>query len=1031
MSVVNKIDPKEIRLVPLSEIKLNPKNRNSHPQEQIDRFVKVLRANGFRTLPVISIRSGFLVCGEGRYLAMKQEGMTEMLCSFQPFEDEAEEYAHAIADNALQEWSSLDRAGINQDILDLGPFDIDNLGLKDFVVDLSELNDPEEKGEPDSESETEDQEKRIEENEEIPEKIEPRTKLHDHFRIGAHELFNGDCLERMKLLQNESVHALVSDPPAGIAFMGKDWDEDKGGGKEWTAWMTRVMEQTFRVLKPGAHGLVWAIPRTSHWTATALENAGFEIRDVVTHVFGCLSEDTELYCNGKWTPYYEVNQGDQAICYDVNKRSFTYGSVEETFVYDYDDTAYRIQSNHTDQIVSRNHRCIVERNGRFLFEFAEEAACKQEIHIPILEDMSALLHDLSCDEYDSSDSKQNMFNEMRRDTCKKNEAYKNEASSYLSNLQKSIYAEKSNGVRQSNPLQLKMLRNLEIQKSRDFSPSQNNIETGNISWKYTRESAEAVDADGEKPRLEGRCHLQTQQGKLHRAEICEMSERIYSNGSQGWLRDGTSSRCSYGFESMPNTNRNSSSCESHYSRQSIRELNAFQKQSGSQIIRGKEFTRTDLARIEPFHYSGKVWCVKVHTGAFVARRNGKIFVTGNSGFPKSHDISKAIDKAAGAEREVVGKSKSGSSSRAFQSEEQTTAGEYETTAPSTPDAKKWAGFGTALKPASEHWILVRKPCSEDTVAKNVLKHGTGGINIDASRIESCPNDPNIRNNKTRGEGFRTEYVGGEAKWDSTRPHWEAHRGRFPANFILSHNPDCVEAGTKKVKSGTAGKNSRAFGDGNIFGTVKEFKPNGTESYANEDGTETVASFECTESCAVAELDRISIKNGVHLSGKGRAAGTAKQTANGGVTSYVLGQNPNNGMRYQDSDNPGASRFFYCAKPSKREKNEGVDESITKAIGARPNSGDLTGKFPDHDQRERVGNFHPTVKSLKLMSYLINMVTPPGGTLIDPFGGSGTTLVAAELNGFNSILFEQSPEYCDIILARAEKATGSKPELMNG
>lgn len=132
MSVAVKIDPKAIKMVPLSEIKLNPKNRNQHPQEQIDCFVKVLRANGFRSLPVISNRTGQLVAGEGRYLAMKQEGMTEMLCSFQDFDSEEEEYAHGIADNALQTWSSLDLGGINTDIQDLGPFDLDILGLKDF-----------------------------------------------------------------------------------------------------------------------------------------------------------------------------------------------------------------------------------------------------------------------------------------------------------------------------------------------------------------------------------------------------------------------------------------------------------------------------------------------------------------------------------------------------------------------------------------------------------------------------------------------------------------------------------------------------------------------------------------------------------------------------------------------------------------------------------------------------------------------------------------------------------------------------------
>lgn len=95
-------------------------------------------------------------------------------------------------------------------------------------------------------------------------------------------LYKGDCLEIMGRLEADSVDALVTDPPAGISFMGKDWDH----GDSFIPKITEIMKECLRVLKPGAHGFVWALPRTSHWTATALENAGFEIRDVVTHVFG-------------------------------------------------------------------------------------------------------------------------------------------------------------------------------------------------------------------------------------------------------------------------------------------------------------------------------------------------------------------------------------------------------------------------------------------------------------------------------------------------------------------------------------------------------------------------------------------------------------------------------------------------------------------------------------------------------------------------------------------------------------------------
>lgn len=107
---------------------------------------------------------------------------------------------------------------------------------------------------------------------------------------GIHErrwtLHHGDCGAWLRTLPDASVDALVTDPPAGIAFMGAEWDHHKGGRSQWVAWLARVMRECLRVLKPGAHGLVWAMPRTQHWTMCGLEDAGFVIRDVIAHING-------------------------------------------------------------------------------------------------------------------------------------------------------------------------------------------------------------------------------------------------------------------------------------------------------------------------------------------------------------------------------------------------------------------------------------------------------------------------------------------------------------------------------------------------------------------------------------------------------------------------------------------------------------------------------------------------------------------------------------------------------------------------
>lgn len=134
-----KIKANEIKLVPIDEIIFNPKNNNKHSPDQIAHLQKVIKYNGFRNPITISNRSGFLVCGEGRVQAAKLLGMKELPAMFQDFENEAQEYAHLTADNAIQRQSMIDFASVNSELLNLGPdFDIDWLGIHDFKLDLSE-----------------------------------------------------------------------------------------------------------------------------------------------------------------------------------------------------------------------------------------------------------------------------------------------------------------------------------------------------------------------------------------------------------------------------------------------------------------------------------------------------------------------------------------------------------------------------------------------------------------------------------------------------------------------------------------------------------------------------------------------------------------------------------------------------------------------------------------------------------------------------------------------------------------------------
>jgi len=322
-----------------------------------------------------------------------------------------------------------------------------------------------------------------------------------------------------------------------------------------------------------------------------------------------------------------------------------------------------------------------------------------------------------------------------------------------------------------------------------------------------------------------------------------------------------------------------------------------------------------------------------------------------SGFPKSHNISKGIDKAAGAEREVVGRNPN---SRENATKDNTlyesgTVGktDYITTA-ATAAAKQWQGWGTALKPAHEPIVLARKPV-EGTVANNVLTYGVGGINIDGTRVGSeggtfKASKPEGISNGIYGEGINGKVDIGEL-----------NSGRFPANFIHDGSDEVVE-----LFPDTKGK----------IGMRQQASTRGLY----EGGT----SFGDTK-----------ISDGI-------------------------------------SDSGSAARFFYCAKASKRDRNEGLDEGF---VAKKSDTRDAIGAGIWEQMNAAHKNHHPTVKPTDLMQYLCRLITPPNGTILDPFLGSGSTGKAAMYEGFNFVGIELTQEYLPIAKARIEFALANLDEKL--
>lgn len=372
--------------------------------------------------------------------------------------------------------------------------------------------------------------------------------------------------------------------------------------------------------------------------------------------------------------------------------------------------------------------------------------------------------------------------------------------------------------------------------------------------------------------------------------------------------------------------------------------------------------------------------VNMEDGGFEIR--DQIMWLYGSGFPKSHNIGKAIDKLEGNEREVVGE-KTGKINLSATKE-----GDYDITKGSSP----YEGWGTALKPANEPICLARKPLSEKTIAKNVLKWGTGGINIDGCRVGSEEIMTNMKN--TKGGLYSLDNKNRTNEVENT-----FNEGRFPANIIL----ECI---CDEVIKGEKGEPRFGKPGGHTFGgEVNEHNKNGVGKWPNDKGD-----IHTNPDCPCRLLDE--------QSGYLKGDSVNRKPRKGGHREDYIGTDNNKVKNLIEVDKKfnsgGASRFFYQAKVSKKERNIGLEgfEEVGEKEGGR-----IDGKGGMATWKTKRKNTHPTVKPVALMTYLCRLVTPEGGIVLDPFMGSGSTGIAARLEGFRFVGMEMDPEYIKIADAR--------------
>ena len=528
----------------------------------------------------------------------------------------------------------------------------------------------------------------------------------------------GDCTVRMDGLADGSIDALISDPPydlttskGGKGFMGKAWD---GTG---IAFSQEFWGRVYRVMAPGGVAKAFGGTRTFHRMAAAMEEAGFQEIHLEAWGYGCLPSDAEILTESGWRPGADVGVGDNVACWDPATGSIRLEAVQETFFGPFSGDLVSFLNDNTDQLLTPNHRVWKKHRIREMV-----GAVRQESEEPEWVPQEA-----------GSISR---WNNIRLPLAGVHEGM-GIGGTNLAELLGWVWAEggfdhNGTGVRitQSSVNQpfvdaIQVLLDEMVPGHSHYTRvrehTSRNAARGTYTytehtWYFSGEPAQRVrDLLPDKHPTWGLIWRMTQEEKKAFMWAAIRGDGQIKQGKV--LVDGTRSVENYTFFQKHGGDRDIFQALCHLTNRQGR-LNP---KKSSVCVHDNPTTQLQSRHLKssvPVAYDGDVWCVRVSTGAFVARRNGLVFITGNSGFPKSMNVSKALDKMKGAVREPkrvphTGEAMmrhGGENTRPW-IEEALKNGYHETPGdtPASPEAEAWDGWGTALKPAWEPILVGRKP----------------------------------------------------------------------------------------------------------------------------------------------------------------------------------------------------------------------------------------------------------------------------------------------------------------------------------
>lgn len=525
----------------------------------------------------------------------------------------------------------------------------------------------------------------------------------------------GDCLDVFDTLEPGSVDAVICDPPYDLTsggskgFMGKAWD---GTG---IAFQVELWAKILRVLKPGGVIKAFSGTRTYHRMVVAMEEAGVEIIPFEAWGYGCLTSDAEILTETGWKPGLEVQVGEQVACWDSQTEAITLQAVEEIIQAPFDGEMVAFANDNTEQLLTPNHRVYKKHRQREMVE---------GVRVQAEEDTWTV----------AEAGNINRWNHLRLPLAGVHEGPGIGGADWAAFLAwiwtEGGYDTTGTGVRvyQSS---VNMEHVHEIQRLMDMFATKHKLyprdraykERTHTEYTWFFSGEDALRVRGSLPEKRPTWDLlwkMTQEEKHAFANAAVAGDGDGSVGKGKRRKDGTVGPGRVVFYQKNPDDLVWFQTLAHLMNRQGR-INFKKRVVGLHMNPTTQLQGRHLKKHTTEPYQGIVWCVRVPTGAFVARRKDKVFITGNSGFPKSLNIGKALDAMLGAER---GKKKvpytgdallrSGGQNTRPWMEEALKKGYHELAGdePVTDEAKTWDGWGTALKPAWEPVIVGRKPPQE-------------------------------------------------------------------------------------------------------------------------------------------------------------------------------------------------------------------------------------------------------------------------------------------------------------------------------